>query len=172
MDRKIAINKLLWSKKNEFWCDYNIKEDKLNDKFYISNFDPLWVGIEPPNANTDAFIVKTVNSLLMKYKGGVPVSFINSTQQWDFPNVWAPYHHSVVCFLLEYNKELALKIAKIFFNTVFLGWKNDRVIYEKYNALFPGKQGTGGEYLPQSGFGWTNGVTLHFINTFKDKLIS
>jgi alpha,alpha-trehalase len=45
------------------------------------------------------------------------------------------------------------------------------MIFEKYNVLHPGQRGDGGEYKPQSGFGWTNGVTLYFIDTFKDKLI-
>jgi alpha,alpha-trehalase len=33
-------------------------------------------------------------------------------------------------------------------------------MYEKYNALKHGSGGGGGEYSPQIGFGWTNGVAL------------
>jgi alpha,alpha-trehalase len=62
-------------------------------------------------------------------------------------------------------------VAKNFFNSVHLGWTNSGMIFEKYNVLYPGRRGDGGEYLPQSGFGWTNGVTLHFINVFKDSLL-
>lgn len=33
-------------------------------------------------------------------------------------------------------------------------------MYEKYNALQYGVGGGGGEYVPQLGFGWSNGVAL------------
>ena len=34
---------------------------------------------------------------------------------------------------------------------------------EKYDALSPGSCGGGGEYVPQTGFGWTNGVVLDLL---------
>ncbi len=40
-------------------------------------------------------------------------------------------------------------------------------MYEKYNALEVGVGGGGGEYVPQVGFGWTNGVILSMIHTSK-----
>lgn len=36
-------------------------------------------------------------------------------------------------------------------------------MYEKYNAMEPGSTGHGGEYVPQVGFGWTNGVALDLL---------
>lgn len=38
-------------------------------------------------------------------------------------------------------------------------------MYEKYNAFKVGVGGGGGEYVPQIGFGWTNGVALVLLNT-------
>ena len=38
--------------------------------------------------------------------------------------------------------------------------------YEKYNATDPGHGGAGGEYVPQKGFGWTNGVALELLNYY------
>lgn len=38
-------------------------------------------------------------------------------------------------------------------------------MYEKYNADQVGVGGGGGEYVPQVGFGWTNGVALVLLNT-------
>jgi alpha,alpha-trehalase len=73
--------------------------------------------------------------------------------------------------LLDYDRDLALKISKNFFNSVYLGWKKTGLIYEKYNVLKPGSRGDGGEYYPQSGFGFTNGVVLYFINLFKDDIM-
>jgi len=37
-------------------------------------------------------------------------------------------------------------------------------MYEKYNAYEVGVGGGGGEYTPQVGFGWTNGVALYLLN--------
>jgi alpha,alpha-trehalase len=37
------------------------------------------------------------------------------------------------------------------------------MMYEKYDAFTPGLYGGGGEYAPQAGFGWTNGVALELI---------
>jgi len=37
-------------------------------------------------------------------------------------------------------------------------------MFEKYNAFVPGQRGEGGEYEPQAGFGWTNGVALELIS--------
>jgi alpha,alpha-trehalase len=39
-------------------------------------------------------------------------------------------------------------------------------MHEKYNAFVPGERGSGGEYLPETGFGWTNGVALDFLDRF------
>lgn len=37
-------------------------------------------------------------------------------------------------------------------------------MYEKYNAFEMGVGGGGGEYVPQIGFGWSNGVALVLLN--------
>ncbi len=37
-------------------------------------------------------------------------------------------------------------------------------MYEKYNAFEVGVGGGGGEYVPQIGFGWSNGVALALLN--------
>lgn len=44
--------------------------------------------------------------------------------------------------------------------------QNGRVMSEKYNAMAAGKAGGGGEYSVQIGFGWTNGVMLHFLQEY------
>ena len=37
-----------------------------------------------------------VRSCAIKCKGGVPTSFEESGQQWDFPNAWPPLQHILV----------------------------------------------------------------------------
>ena len=44
----------------------------------------------------------------------------------------------------------------------------DGVMREKYDATRPGESGGGGEYVPQDGFGWTNGVALWLLDRYGD----
>merc|ERR1712098_52224 len=41
-----------------------------------------------------------------------------------------------------------------------IAWQRTGYMHEKYDVFEPGKFGMGGEYSPQVGFGWTNGVAL------------
>uniref|UniRef100_A0A914MYL7 Trehalase n=1 Tax=Meloidogyne incognita TaxID=6306 RepID=A0A914MYL7_MELIC len=86
----------------------------------------------------------------------------NSSEQWDFPNGWAPQQHLFVISLLNCkNNEKAKNIAN----------KIPAQMWEKYDVRFgDGQTGFGGEYPPQSGFGWSNGVVLEFIRMFYTKL--
>lgn len=43
-------------------------------------------------------------------------------------------------------------------------------MFEKYDAHTVGKQGGGGEYAVQHGFGWTNGVAIWILNEFGHEL--
>ena len=40
------------------------------------------------------------------------------------------------------------------------------LILFQYSALEIGTTGAGGEYDPQTGFGWTNALTMEFFNTW------
>jgi alpha,alpha-trehalase len=42
-------------------------------------------------------------------------------------------------------------------------------MHEKYDATRPGERGGGGEYTPQVGFGWTNGVALWLLARYCDE---
>jgi len=39
-------------------------------------------------------------------------------------------------------------------------------LFLKYDATFPGGHGTGGEYVNQIGFGWTNGVIMELLDKY------
>lgn len=90
-----------------------------------------------------------------------------SGQQWDAPNGWAPLQHMVVeglaCSGTAQGRELADTIASRWLSTNLAAWNATGHMHEKYNMLEPGKVGGGGEYAPQLGFGWTNGVVLDFL---------
>lgn len=169
--REKAINSLLWSKTNKFWNDYNIERNEAqSNDFYISNLTPLCFGISPP-IGTPQELIDCNKDYLFKYEGGTPISFIESNEQWDYPNLWPPTQHLTIMMLLKYNRQLGLDMARRFFNTIYQGWIKHGVFYEKYDVTRIGERGFGGEYEVQSGFGWTNGATLSIIKIFGDDLI-
>jgi hypothetical protein len=59
---------------------------------------------------------------------------------------------------------LAAEIALRFQRAVVAEWQASGELHEKYGSS--GAAGRGGEYEPQVGFGWTNGVCLHFIDLY------
>jgi len=105
-------------------------------------------------------------------KGGVLTTLLNSGEQWDSPNAWAPLVSFIVNGLLRVNStesvQYARQIATDWLSANHKGFINDGYMHEKYNAFIPGAPGTGGEYAPQVGFGWTNGVVFEFLNQFRD----
>lgn len=138
---------------------------------YITDLSPLWSGVTPPKS-ADSILAR-YESLLMSHKSGIPASSIASGQQWDFPNVWAPYHDWIVKYLVESNRtDTGLDIAQRFVQSVYCGWKKTTYIYEKYNADKLGEYGAGGEYVVQEGFGWTNGVSIIFMDLFGDRMMA
>ncbi|TBU02366.1 trehalase [Hamiltosporidium magnivora] len=173
IDRKSAMNLVLWNQNEGVWNDYNLKSKSfVNSRFYFSNVMPLVYGIEPVNgSNYD--ILKKYSKEIFGYKGGIPASgYGKGGQQWDFPNVWAPHQHMMVELLINMKEDaMAFHVAKSFFNSVYVGYKNDKAFFEKYNCLKVGFTGAGGEYAPQTGFGWTNGAMLSFILQYGDKII-
>jgi len=95
---------------------------------------------------------------------------LSSGQQWDSPNAWAPHQSLIVQVLLALgtaeSQQLAQTVALRFLNAIYIGYQSTKMMHEKYDAFVPGAPGSGGEYPPQIGFGWTNGVALEFLNLY------
>ena len=47
-------------------------------------------------------------------------------------------------------------------------WQSSGALYEKYSCEEDGQPGGGGEYSVQTGFGWTNGVSLCLLARYPD----
>ena len=62
--------------------------------------------------------------------------------------------------LLDFANELSQR----WLNTNVLAWQKSGYEYEKYDSTVMGKGGGGGEYVPQIGFGWSNGVMFELLN--------
>lgn len=173
-----AIENVLWDETDGSWFDYDINANTLRRHFYPSCATPLWAGaIE--NNDAAKFAARLVKYLLssgaLNFPGGVPSSMFYSKQQWDFPNAWSPSQSILIGGLeLSGNKEakiLAREQAQSWIHSNYIGYCETQKMFEKYCALKPGKEGSGGEYSVQDGFGWTNGVVLELLQRYGDSLI-
>lgn len=101
---------------------------------------------------------------------GVLTSCDETGQQWDAPNAWAPLQHVLIQGLRDsgvpQGQELAEKLARAWVRNNRLAFERTGHMHEKYNAWEPGAAGGGGEYQPQVGFGWTNGVLLELLRLY------
>ncbi|KAF5270983.1 hypothetical protein FQA39_LY18856 [Lamprigera yunnana] len=168
-----AIREVLWNDQDGVWYDYDIGLSRPRKKFYPSNLTPLW-SMCFDEAESHQLGVSAVKYLrkndISDYMGGVPTSRDETGQQWDFPNAWAPLVDIVVTGLETTGSPTALEeanvLAKRWINSNIIGYRQTGAMFEKYNAIVPGKYGSGGEYEVQSGFGWSNGVALKFIHKY------
>ncbi|XP_071702140.1 probable trehalase [Rutidosis leptorrhynchoides] len=179
--RKKAMDAIFWNQEKGQWFDYwlhgTIVKDvyKWDDSYqnqdiFASNFIPLWVQL----FNSDETLVKQVAQSLessgLLREAGIATSLTNSSQQWDFPNGWAPVQHMIVEGLVRSRSKEAQSLAKDiairWIRTNFVTYKKLQVMHEKYDVSKCGEFGGGGEYVPQTGFGWSNGVVLAFLEEF------
>ncbi|CAI2358072.1 unnamed protein product [Caenorhabditis sp. 36 PRJEB53466] len=171
-----AIGSVLWDEQQGAWFDYDLLAKRKNLNFYPSNLYPLMIpGFEKYSSKVENYVR---NCGALDFHGGIPSSLpAQSTQQWDFPNVWAPNQHFVVNSFLSSNssylQQKAREQALMFIESVFNGLYNpidgnEGGIWEKYDArTTAGRPGSGGEYSVQEGFGWTNGAVLDLIWAFR-----
>lgn len=165
-----TIELLLWDEQDGIWYDYDLKLLKARKQFYPSNVAPLWAHCydRKHRAKIGKRVVKFLeNKGLLNYFGGIPTSLEQTGEQWDFPNAWPPLQEIVVEGLAASGspegRQMAKEFAKRWVESNILGFLQTGKMFEKYDAVNPGKRGGGGEYGVQTGFGWSNGVVLTFI---------
>ncbi len=159
--RKMAIQELMWSRKHGFFVDYDWKQEKKRYIFTLAGAWPLYF-----NLASDAQALKVTHKLSADFlkSGGWVTTLINSTQQWDSPNGWAPLQWVVFKGLENYNQKLlAKKGAQRWVELNRKVWKNTGKMMEKYNVVDADLLAGGGEYPAQDGFGWTNGVVVAML---------
>ncbi|KAF2313494.1 hypothetical protein GH714_011255 [Hevea brasiliensis] len=122
------------------------------------------------DANLVKSIMRSLESSGLLCAAGIATSLTNSGEQWDFPNGWAPFQHIIVEGLARSGSQearsLAEDIAVRWIRTNYVTYKKTGAMHEKYNVEKCGEFGRGGKYLPQTGFGWSNGVALAFLEEF------
>ncbi|XP_045822741.1 probable trehalase isoform X2 [Trifolium pratense] len=178
--RKEAINSVFWNANMKQWLDswlsnnthevHNWDTLHQNQNVFASNFVPLWMKPFYSDASLVGNVLKSLKTSGLLRAAGIATSLSDSGQQWDFPNGWAPLQHMLVEGLvksgLEEARSLAEEIAIRWITTNYIVYKKTDVMHEKFDVEHCGEFGGGGEYVPQTGFGWSNGVVLAFLEEF------
>jgi len=163
--RKTAIDRYLWQATTARYADWDLSSRMPTTSINAAMLHPLFVGLAS-SAQAKAVAATVRKSLVAE--GGLRTTTLNTGQQWDEPNGWAPLQWVAVAGL-ERNGEpaLAKDIARRWLGTVGAAYADTGKMLEKYN-IEQRIPGGGGEYPVQDGFGWTNGVTSAILDRFPD----
>ena len=152
--RGTAIRAHLWNAKGYF-ADYDVDAQRVVDLRTAAMAYPLFVGVA---SAAQARATATAIAPLIG-EGGLSTTLVDTGQQWDHPNGWAPLQWIAIQGLRRYGAAApADRIERGWLATVTREYAASGKLLEKYNVVEK-LPGGGGEYPLQDGFGWTNGVT-------------
>ncbi len=164
--RQNAIQTLMWDTQGGYFTDYLWQDQQQTQTETAATLYPLF--LKAASKQQADIVAATVGrDLLMP--GGVATTLVNSGQQWDLPNGWAPLQWIAVDGLNNYGEnDLALTIATRWVNKNVAGYQEVGKLVEKYKVTTSSGDfsGGGGEYATQIGFGWTNGVLLQLLSLY------
>ncbi|KAG6610647.1 Trehalase [Phytophthora cinnamomi] len=173
--RMRAMDAVLWSDSEGCWKDYLLDSREHSRVASVSNYSPLWG--RAFNASDSDRLEKIVVSLEksgLVQEGGAQTTTSVTGQQWDAPNAWPPLQDIIIEGLqaagTPSSLALATRLVQTWVEAGFVAWKKTGLMFEKYNAQQLGGVGDGGEYTPQFGFGWSNGVILSFLTKYQNQL--
>jgi alpha,alpha-trehalase len=154
--RKTAIQRYLWDEGRGLYTDYLWHEGRPSDSVTAATFSPLFFGIA--TKSQAGRLTKLARAKLLK-TDGIVTSLVETGQQWDAPNGWAPLQWIAIEGFRKYGEAgLAETIARRWMAKVINVYGETGKLMEKYNVSNPRIVTGGGEYPNQDGFGWTNGV--------------
>lgn len=168
-NRKKSIQNYCWNNQKGFYFDYDFLQHDITGRFTLAALYPMYTKIA--TSDQAKLIVKHLEDDFLK-EGGLVATLIQTDQQWDSPNGWAPLHWVAIVGLRNYGyNDLADNIKKRWINTNLNYFKKHGKFVEKYNVINPEASAAGGEYELQDGFGWTNGVFAALISEDSDKIL-
>ncbi len=166
-NRKNAINSLLWNEKDQRYADYNFRKKEHTNILSMATAFPLFAKIAPKD-KARMVIKQMKDSLLLD--GGFVSTTIESGQQWDYPNAWAPLQWIGIQALFNYGEhEAGLDVMNRWLGLNEKVYQQTGKMMEKYNVADTSLQAGGGEYPLQDGFGWTNGVAVAMKKILDEK---
>jgi alpha,alpha-trehalase len=163
--RARAMQRYLWLPREGRFADWDHARRQPTPVLSAATLFPLFTGLAS-KAQADV-VAGTVEARLVA-PGGLRTTEMDSGQQWDRPNGWAPLQWIAIDGLARYQKQdLARRIAAGWIGTVNAAFLSTGKMLEKYDVE-QRQPGGGGEYPLQDGFGWTNGVTRAILQRYPD----
>lgn len=160
--RKAAIMAYCWDDKEGVFRDYNFHHHEQASDLTLAMVYPLFVGIATDQQASR--VAEMIEHRFLK-SGGLVTTLVDSGQQWDSPNGWAPLHWIAISGLRRYGyDELAREIKRRWVATNLKVYRYKQKLIEKYDVEGKSGLGGGGEYPLQDGFGWTNGVLAMLLD--------
>jgi alpha,alpha-trehalase len=159
--RRKAIDRYLWDAPSGAYLDYRWTRRGRVAGISAATLYPLFVGLSSPLQVRS--VARTARDSLLK-AGGIVTTPLDTGQQWDSPNGWAPLQWIAVDGLRRHREPaLAATIACRWMAGVNHLYRETGKLVEKYDVVDTGRRGGGGEYPTQDGFGWTNGVMRRLV---------
>ena len=167
--RKAAVLRYLWDSGNGVYTDYLWREGRPSGTVTAATLYPLFFGLAT-TSQADR-VAEVVQAQLLK-PGGLVTTTIESGEQWDAPNGWAPLQWIAVKGLADYGEsDLARTIASRWMNNAVAAYRRTGKLMEKYDVVDPSLASGGGEYPGQDGFGWTNGVLRKLLVLYRGAVV-
>ncbi len=161
--RKSAIHQYCWNEAAGFFVDYDWTLGQKRENLTLAGMMPLYLSLATGEQASKAAQIIEEKFLC---PGGVITTLINSGQQWDAPNGWAPLQWITTRGLKNYgHHQLADEISRRWIQLNKDVFHRTGKLMEKYNVVDTHLEAGGGEYEGQDGFGWTNGVFLALQNS-------
>lgn len=158
--RRASINRWLWNDAVGVFDDFDVELLERRGAITAAAFVPLFADCATPDQARATAQTAFAELLAL---GGIRATAIQTGEQWDAPNGWAPSHWMAVVGLERYGMStLAEEIAHRWLTTVARVYAETGRMMEKYDVERE-LPGGGGEYPLQDGFGWTNGVTAALL---------
>ena len=130
--RADAIRRVLWDPQLQAFGDYDFVHHTLTHRLTAATVYPLYTGVASrQQAKT---VAATLQRELLR-PGGLATTQVNSGQQWDAPNGWAPLQYLAVIGLRRYSEAaLAQTIATRWIRTNVSYYQHTGKLVEKYDV--------------------------------------
>lgn len=156
--RAEAIRTYCWSETDGFFFDYDFVAGVRTPSYHLGAAFALYCKVA--SSEEAARVAERLERDFLR-TGGFVTTLVNSSQQWDAPNGWAPLQWITYKGLRIYGyDDLAREAKKRWMGANIAMYDAHSKFVEKYNVEELGNHAGGGEYALQDGFGWTNGVFL------------
>ena len=163
--RRAAVLRLMWDEKLGAFVVYVWRNGKRMEQLTAATAFPLFADlVDDQRAARVAHVIR--KSLLMPH--GLATTKVDTGQQWDAPNGWAPLQWIAIDGLRRHGQQdLAAQIAAAWVAENARVYCNTGKLVEKYNVSEAG-EGAGGEYPVQDGFGWTNAGLIKLLEIYQE----